>query len=100
MNKIESATWQLAQVEPPGKGEQPNKDVLSIVYYTDSLTQSFHVCKIAAELAAKYGLDEQVSLQADPLKALIMLNIDGPSNLTDDYFALAQEVSIAINSLY
>jgi hypothetical protein len=89
-----NATWLYGEIGSKD-GLRP---VLNIFYATDSLRMSFDICKIASKIAAEYELEDDIQLNADPLKAHVAIHLYELGNPTNDHFAAAWEISEAIAS--
>ncbi|HEU4913890.1 MAG TPA: hypothetical protein VFT16_00585 [Candidatus Saccharimonadales bacterium] len=86
------ATWLYGEIETKD-GHRP---VLNIFYATDSLRLSFDICKLASKVAIEYGLENDIQLNADPLKSHIALHLYEPGGLTNEHFAAAWEIAEAV----
>ena len=86
------ATWQLIEL---GDETKP-LTTLSITFITDSLAISYEICKTAAAIATTYGMGNEITLHADPIRSFITLHLYEKGNLTDAHFAMAQEISSVV----
>lgn len=86
------ATWLYGEIETKD-GLRP---VLNIFYATDSLQLSFDICKLASKVVTEYKLENDIQLNADPLKAHIALHLYEPGGLANEHFAAAWEIAEAV----